>query len=163
MKRLSDKIVAITGAGGGIGRVAAGIFAKEDATVFILELNEQQGRAAEADILAAGGKAEFYAVDISNEAAVKAVFAAIEEKYGRLDVLYNNASVFWGNRDTVVDEMDMCSAAEPTACPPRISTPTCGSAGACPRPPRVPISSSSPSQPHGTVRPSTPPAIPPAA
>ena len=107
MKRLTNKIVAITGAGGGIGRVAAEVFAKEDATVLILELNEQQGRAAEADILAAGGKAEFYAVDISNEAAVKAVFAEIEKKYGRLDALYNNASVFWGNRDTVVDMMDM--------------------------------------------------------
>ena len=105
--RLENKICAITGAGGGIGRVAADIFAKEGATVLVLELNDVAANKAVEEIRAAGGKAEAYCVDISNEEAVRAVFAAIDLKYGRLDVLYNNASVFWGSRDTGVEALDM--------------------------------------------------------
>ena len=89
--RLENKICAITGAGGGIGRVAADIFAKEGATVLILELNADAANKAVADIEAAGGKAKAYPVDISDEAAVKAVFEDIDATYGGLDVLYNNA------------------------------------------------------------------------
>ena len=105
--RLDNKICAITGAGGGIGRVAADIFAQEGATVLILELNEVAANKTVAEIQAAGGTAEAYCVDISNEAAVKSVFENIDAKYGRLDVLYNNASVFWGGKDTGVGELDM--------------------------------------------------------
>ena len=105
--RLENKICAITGAGGGIGRVAADIFAKEGATVLILELNEAAANKAAEEICAAGGKAKAYPVDISNEAAVAEVFAKIDEEFGGLDVLYNNASVFWGGRDTDVSELDM--------------------------------------------------------
>jgi len=105
--RLENKICAITGAGGGIGRVAADIFAKEGATVLILELNAETAKNAEEEIIAAGGNAKAYPVDISNEAAVKSVFEEIDATYGGLDVLYNNASVFWGGRDTSVAELDM--------------------------------------------------------
>ena len=68
--RLEHKICAITGAGGGIGRVAADIFAKEGATVLILELNEVAANKAAEEICTAGGNAKAYPVDISNEAAV---------------------------------------------------------------------------------------------
>ena len=105
--RLENKICAITGAGGGIGRVAADIFAKEGATVLILELNEAAANKAVQEIREAGGKAKAYPVDISNEAAVAEVFDKIDEAFGGLDVLYNNASVFWGGRDTGVAELDM--------------------------------------------------------
>ncbi len=105
--RLENKICAITGAGGGIGRVAADIFAKEGATVLILELNAEAANKAVSEIEAAGGKAKAYPVDISNEEAVKAVFEDIDTVYGGLDVLYNNASVFWGGRDTGLAELDM--------------------------------------------------------
>lgn len=106
MGRLENKIVAITGAGGGIGRVAADIFAKEGATVCILELNEAAANKAVEEIVAAGGKAAAYQVDISNCEAVKAVFEKIDAQYGGLDVLYNNASVFLGGRDDGVAELD---------------------------------------------------------
>lgn len=105
--RLENKICAITGAGGGIGRVAADIFAKEGATVLVLELNADAANKAVSEIEAAGGKAKAYPVDISNEAAVKSVFEDIDATYGGLDVLYNNASVFWGGRDAGVAELDM--------------------------------------------------------
>ena len=106
MKRLENKIVAITGAGGGIGRVAADIFAKEGATVCILELNEAAARKAAEEITADGGKAFAYPVDISNYEAVKAVFEQIDAEFSGLDVLYNNASVFLGGRDAGVAELD---------------------------------------------------------
>lgn len=102
---LSGKIVAITGGGGGIGRVAVRRFAAYGAQVIILELNKAQGREAQAEIEAAGGKALFIHTDISSEESVKAAFAVIAERFGRLDVLYNNASVFLGGRDTVLDEL----------------------------------------------------------
>lgn len=105
--RLENKICAITGAGGGIGRVAADIFAKEGATVLILEVNQPAADKAVEEICAAGGKAKAYPVDISNELAVAEVFAKIDGEFGGLDVLYNNASVFWGGRDTGVSELDM--------------------------------------------------------
>lgn len=106
MNRLENKIVAITGAGGGIGRFAADIFAAEGATVCILELNETAANKAVEEIAAKGGKAKAYPVDISSEAAVAAVFADIDATFGGLDVLYNNASVFLGGRDCALDQLD---------------------------------------------------------
>lgn len=105
--RLENKICAITGAGGGIGRVAAGIFAKEGATVLILEKDAEAARKAASEICEAGGKAKAYPVDISDECAVAEVFRDIDDVYGGLDVLYNNASVFWGNRDAGLADLDM--------------------------------------------------------
>ncbi len=87
--------------------MAADIFAKEGATVLILELNAEAANKAVSEIEAAGGKAKAYPVDISNEEAVKAVFEDIDTVYGGLDVLYNNASVFWGGRDMGLAELDM--------------------------------------------------------
>lgn len=107
MKQLEHKIAAITGAGGGIGRVAARMFAAEGATVLVLELNAEAAADAVREIEAAGGKAAAYPVDISDEQAVKAVFEKIDETFGGLDVLYNNASVFWGKKDAPLDVLDM--------------------------------------------------------
>lgn len=107
MNRLKDKIIVITGGGGGIGYCASKLFGQEGATVLILELDEKAGRATEAEIIAAGGKAKFYGVDISDYAKVKAVFDQIKEDYGRIDGLYNNASVFWGKKDASLDVLDI--------------------------------------------------------
>ncbi len=107
MNRLKGKITVITGAGGGIGRAAAKLFAEEGATVLILELDLKSGAEAEAELRAAGHSAKFYRVDISDCAAVEAVFAQIERDFGGVDVLYNNASVFWGKKDAPLDVLDM--------------------------------------------------------
>ena len=105
--RLSGKIAAITGGGGGIGKAAAQMFAKEGAVVLILEKDETLGKETEAEIIGAGGKAEFFALDISNWEQVQKVFADIDKKYGGSDILYNNASVFWGTKDAAIDVIDV--------------------------------------------------------
>jgi NAD(P)-dependent dehydrogenase (short-subunit alcohol dehydrogenase family) len=107
MGRLEGKIAAITGGGGGIGREAVRIFAREGATVLILEKEEQAGILAEQEVLESGGKARYYGVDISRYEQVREVFSRIEQDSGGVDVLYNNASVFWGKKDAALDSLDM--------------------------------------------------------
>ena len=104
--RLQDKIVAITGGGDGIGKAAAKTFAKEGANVIILEINEDNAKNTVEGITADGGKAAYYKLDVSDYAAVAEVLGKIGEDYGGLDVLYNNASVFWGTKDTRMDQVD---------------------------------------------------------
>ena len=104
---LEGKIAAITGGGSGIGGCASTIFAREGATVAILEVNPEVGRKKEAEILASGGKALFIQTDVSDPKAVEAAFLKIEQVFGRLDVLYNNASVFLGKFDNRVTELSL--------------------------------------------------------
>lgn len=102
--RLKNKIAVATGAGSGIGLAAAKLFAKEGATVIILEINKVTGQRAEQSILNEGGRAKFIETDISRHQSVKDAFTIVENSFGRLDILYNNASVFLGKLDgTVVD------------------------------------------------------------
>ncbi|MBE6367657.1 MAG: SDR family oxidoreductase [Lentisphaerae bacterium] len=105
-KRLENKVCAITGAGQGIGEAGAKLFAAEGAYVFVLELNEAAGKKCVADILAAGGKAEFIQTDVSNGQSVAAAFAEIMAKAGTLDVLYNNASVYLNGKDGIITDID---------------------------------------------------------
>lgn len=107
MGRLDNKIAVITGGGGGIGRTAVDRFSREGATVLIIELNPEWGRAAQDAVIAAGGRAKFYPADISDFAQVKAAFERIEADFGGVDILYNNASVFWGKKDAPLDVLDM--------------------------------------------------------
>lgn len=103
--RLKDKICAITGAGNGIGREAAILFAKEGAEVFILEKNCTSGKAVAEEISAFGGKAVFIECDISREKAAEDAFDIIHRKTGELHVLYNNASVYLGKTDGIISEV----------------------------------------------------------
>ena len=89
--RLAGKVAYITGAGSGIGRAAAALFAREGASVVIAEFDEAHGRAAADAIVAAGGKAVFIRTDVTSEDSVKSSIAAAVEQWGRIDVLYNNA------------------------------------------------------------------------
>lgn len=103
--KLKNKIAVITGGASGIGGAGTRIFSEAGATVVVLDVNEDAGKKLEAELNDAGGNILFIKTDISNEESVKNAFDEIEKKYGRVDVLYNNASVFLGGRDTGIAEV----------------------------------------------------------
>jgi NAD(P)-dependent dehydrogenase (short-subunit alcohol dehydrogenase family) len=92
--RLKDKIAIITGAGSGIGREAALLFAKEGASIVVAELNPSAGRAVVSEIENLDHKATFFQVDVSNERDVRSLIHAAESTFGRLDIIMNNAGIF---------------------------------------------------------------------
>ncbi len=94
MGRLDGKVALITGAGKGMGRVAAELFAGEGARIAVADLVRSDGEAAVAAIEAAGGTAVFVPVDVSDAPQVEAMVAATVEAFGGLHVLYNNAGIF---------------------------------------------------------------------
>jgi len=98
-------VAVITGAGRGIGFAAAELFAREGAKVVIAEISEELGRKAEARIRAAGGEAAFVRTDCSLSADVQALMKRTREMHGKLNVLYNNASVFLPNHDGPVTKL----------------------------------------------------------
>lgn len=104
--KLKDKVAVITGGASGIGASGTRVFSQEGAKVVMLDINEEVGKALEKELVSKGQSAWFIKTDISNEEAVKNAFDKIKEKYGKIDVLYNNASVFLGGRDTQIDELE---------------------------------------------------------
>ncbi len=91
MKRLAGKVAFITGAGIGIGRASALLFAEHGAKVVIAEINRQTGAEAQRLARNAGGEALFVATDVTKADSVIAALEATEAAFGGLDILYNNA------------------------------------------------------------------------
>jgi 3-oxoacyl-[acyl-carrier protein] reductase len=88
--RLKDKVCVITGGAAGIGRATAERFAEEGATVVLCDLNEEQGRRTAEAI---GPAASFYTLNVADRQAVGACLDEIVGRFGRVDVLVNNAGV----------------------------------------------------------------------
>ena len=103
MMRHKDKVCIITGAGGGMGKVAAETFAKEGGKIAVFERDEKAGQATVDSIHNNGGEASLFVVDISNEENVKSAVAETITTYGRIDVLYNNAGVMPEADNSVVN------------------------------------------------------------
>jgi meso-butanediol dehydrogenase/(S,S)-butanediol dehydrogenase/diacetyl reductase len=89
--RLKDKIALITGAGSGIGEATAKTFAREGASVVVVDLNEDGGKRVVAEIRKAGAKAEFLAADVGVTAEIERMIKFATDRFGRLDILHNNA------------------------------------------------------------------------
>jgi 3-oxoacyl-[acyl-carrier protein] reductase len=91
--KLQDKVALVTGAGSGIGRAAAQLFAQEGAKVAVVDLREDSAKATAETIERAGGHALALRADVSRSADNEAVVAATVARWGRLDVFYANAGV----------------------------------------------------------------------
>lgn len=106
MARLQGKVAVITGAASGIGRASSALFAREGAVVVMADMKREAGEAAAAEIVKAGGRAEFVTADVSREEDVRALVDGAAARHGRLDVMYNNAGGATG-RDGKVTEMPL--------------------------------------------------------
>jgi NAD(P)-dependent dehydrogenase (short-subunit alcohol dehydrogenase family) len=100
--RLQDKVALITGAGSGIGRETALLFATEGARVLAVDLNEAAAEETVEKVRAAGGEATGHRADVSSAGDCESMVAAAEETYGRLDVMFNNAGIMHSDDDDAV-------------------------------------------------------------
>jgi NAD(P)-dependent dehydrogenase (short-subunit alcohol dehydrogenase family) len=91
--RLAGKVALISGGARGMGAVEARLFAREGAKVVLGDVLDAEGRAVEADIGKAGGEAVYTRLDVTREADWQAAVGAAVSRFGKLDVLVNNAGV----------------------------------------------------------------------
>jgi meso-butanediol dehydrogenase/(S,S)-butanediol dehydrogenase/diacetyl reductase len=91
--RLSGKVALITGAGAGIGRASSLLFAREGARVLAVDLDAATGEETARLVCDAGGEAAFHRADVSQPGEAQAMVLAAVERYGRLDILFNNAGI----------------------------------------------------------------------
>lgn len=120
--RLHDRVALVTGAGSGIGRAIARLFAQEGARVAVLDRAEERAKETVAQIGGTGGEALALTADVSKQAEVKAAVARIVAAFGRIDILVNNAAIATGadilefgediwdlNLDVVLKSVFLCS------------------------------------------------------
>ena len=101
--RLAGKVALITGAGSGMGRAAAELFAGEGARVVVTDVVDDAGNATVAAVRAAGGDATYVRADVSKAADCEAMVRCATDTYGGLHVLYNNAGIFPADDGGVLD------------------------------------------------------------
>lgn len=100
MKRLENKVVLVTGGSFGIGREGCKKLAQEGADVAITDIADDEGTKLVKEIEGEGGRAAYWHLDVSDEDAVKKVFSEVNEKFGKIDVLVNNAGISGVNKPT---------------------------------------------------------------
>jgi NAD(P)-dependent dehydrogenase (short-subunit alcohol dehydrogenase family) len=98
MGRLDGKVAVITGAAGGIGREAAILFSSEGARVCIADVGREAGEKTAAECR----EAFFFQADVSDPKSVQAMYAETKKRYGKVDVLYNNAGIMPADDDSIL-------------------------------------------------------------
>jgi NAD(P)-dependent dehydrogenase (short-subunit alcohol dehydrogenase family) len=91
--KLSNRVAIVTGAGRNIGEEISKTLASEGAKVAVVDLDEGRGEKVAAEIRDAGGEAAAFVADMASEADIAAAVAAVVERWGRIDILINNAAV----------------------------------------------------------------------
>ena len=106
--RLEGKVALITGAGSGIGRESALLFAREGAKVVVVDINDAAGNETVEMVRAQGGDAIYVHADVSKAADCEKMVRVAEESYGKLNVLFNNAGIMHSDdADAVATEEDV--------------------------------------------------------
>jgi len=93
MRGLNGKVCLVTGGGDGIGAATCMRLAEEGAKVAVTDIRDEDGQKVAQEIQANGGDARFWHLDVTDESAVRSVFADVKDHWGRLDVLVNNAGI----------------------------------------------------------------------
>jgi meso-butanediol dehydrogenase / (S,S)-butanediol dehydrogenase / diacetyl reductase len=96
--RLQGKVALVTGGASGIGEATAKTFAREGAQVMVADKNAEAGARVVAEIVTSGGTADFVATDVTDSNSIEAAIHAVVSRFGRLDVLHNNAMQTWWGR-----------------------------------------------------------------
>jgi NAD(P)-dependent dehydrogenase (short-subunit alcohol dehydrogenase family) len=100
--RLQGKVALITGGGGGIGRETSLLFGLEGAQVVVVDVNDAAGEETVSQVTAAGGEAVYVHADVSSAADCAGMVQAAEERFGKLNVLFNNAGIMHSQDDDAV-------------------------------------------------------------
>jgi len=100
MNRMKDKVSIVTGGSLGIGKASCSLLAMEGAKVAITDLREKEGQELASDIKNKGGEVEYWYLDVTDENNVKSVFEKVNEKFGKINVLVNNAGISGVNKNT---------------------------------------------------------------
>ena len=100
--RLKDKVALITGAGNGIGRQSALLFAREGAAVLAVDLDEKAAAETAKEIQQNGGRAAVWRADVSKAPDCREMVSAAEREFGKLNVLFNNAGIMLAKDDDAV-------------------------------------------------------------
>ena len=110
--RLENKVALISGGARGMGAEEARLFAAEGAKVVIGDILEDEGRRTEAKINEAGGECLYIRLDVTSESSWQEAVAATVARFGKLDIVVNNAGIGGGGRleDTTVEEWDRVMA-----------------------------------------------------
>src|SRR5271169_4872587 len=93
MFRLDGKVAVVTGGASGIGRATSILLSGRGAKVLVVDVNDEGGRKTVEMMVSGGGGGDFFHADVSNVADVKAMVETAVNKYGGVDILFNNAGI----------------------------------------------------------------------
>ena len=110
--KLDGRVAIITGSGGGLGAECARVLASHGAHIAVVDINGEAAQQVAESIVAQGGQAIGLCTDVSSEESVEAMVAAVVERFGRIDILHNNAAVLdvgQRQRDRDICNLDMAA------------------------------------------------------